>query len=121
MRSNLSSPSGTWLLLVVWICLDWLLYAANAFRKTSQWMMASEFWLWVNAVANTYVSIEIARDNGELTNELHEAYCQDLHRFVDMYPGTLPKWHFIAGHYPMIQRFKIFAPLFDGTYPRETS
>jgi hypothetical protein len=73
---------------------------------------------WVNAVANTYVSIEIAYDNDELTEELHETYRQDFHRFVEMYPGTLPKWHFVASHYPMIQRFQIFEPLFDGTYPR---
>lgn len=72
---------------------------------------------WVNAVANNYVSIEIAFANGEMDAALHQAYCEDFHRFVQMYPGTLPKLHFIIGHYSISADQLIFAPLFDGTYP----
>jgi len=71
----------------------------------------------VNAVANNYVSIEISFENGEMDRAMHQAYCEDFHRFAQMYPGTLPKFHFIVKHYTVSSTQSIFAPLFDGTYP----
>jgi hypothetical protein len=75
---------------------------------------------WVNSIANTYVSVHVAHQSGEMSDELYEAYCQDLYRFIQMYPATIPEWHLVCDHYPLLKTYKVFRPLFDGTFPLST-
>ncbi len=72
---------------------------------------------WVNSQANTYFTIAVAHQNGELSDDVYKAYCQDVHRIVGTYPGALPEWHIWCDYYPLLRQYKIFNPLFDGTFP----
>ena len=66
---------------------------------------------WVNAMANTCLSIAFAHQNGEMNDDLYEAYYQDVHRFVETYPGTLPQWNQVCDYYPVLKDYKIFSPV----------
>lgn len=66
---------------------------------------------WVNSIANTYLSIAVAHQNGEMDGKVYEAYCQDVNRFIETYPGTMPQWNQVCDYYPLLREYKIFAPL----------
>jgi hypothetical protein len=69
---------------------------------------------WTNSMINTYLSIAVAHQNGEMTDEIYDAYCQDVLRTIETYPGALHEWHQICDYYPVLKRYKIFDPVVGG-------
>ena len=68
---------------------------------------------YANAVANTYVSFELAHQSGQLNRDVYVTYCHDFIRFNAMYPGLAPKLRSMLEQNPLAQHYEIFRPLFD--------
>jgi hypothetical protein len=69
---------------------------------------------WTTSMINTYLSIAVAHQNGEMTDEMYDAYCQDVLRTIEAYPGALHEWHQVCNYFPVFKRYKIFDPVVGG-------
>ena len=72
-----------------------------------------------NRLFNGWATNQIAYMNGQLDEQIFQAFCKDVERSMIEFRAAVPHWEFLIETYPVMKELPIFQPLVAGLRSEE--